>query len=149
MRFVPVSCLNALRREAVAALETLRREPRPREGRRAATRLHPLPERELDFTWNVANQAARAFYERADAKVLEPAAELQPSLTGRVVMTTRHCLRYELGWCQVHANPEPWKDLKEPQGPLFIENGTTRLECRFDCAACRMELTLCEGRDPA
>jgi len=142
-RFVPASILNALRREAAASLEAQRRAPRPREARRSATpQLGLLPTLELDFTWNIANKAARAFYERAGGKILEAAAELQPSLQDRVVMTTRHCLRYELGWCPIHANPEPWQRLKEPQGPLFIENGPTRLECRFDCARCRMELLL-------
>jgi putative protease len=142
-RFVPASCLNALRREAVGVLENLRRAPRAREGRRPAAPRLRLATQGLDFTWNIANKAARAFYEKAGGKVLEPAAELQSSLQGRVVMTTRHCLRYELGWCAVHANPEPWKRLKEPEGPLFLENGTTRLECRFDCSNCRMELMLC------
>ena len=147
-RFLPASCLNALRREAAAALETLRRAPRAREARRAAApRLSPLPAAELDFTWNIANKAARAFYERAQGQVLEPAAELQDSLKGRVVMTTRHCLRYEMGWCQVHANAEPWQRLKEPPGPLFLENGATRLECRFDCQQCRMLLVLCDRRE--
>ena len=143
-RFVPVSRLNALRREAAVALEALRRAPRARPGRPAPQAPRPLPAQELDFTWNVANAKARAFYERAGGKVLEPAAELQESLQDRVVMTTRHCLRFELGWCPVHANPEPWKRLAEPKGPLFLENGPTRLECRFDCARCRMELILRE-----
>ena len=144
-RFVPVSALNALRRDAAAALEAKRRAPRTREGRRArAPKLNPLPVRGLDFTWNIANRGARAFYERAGAEVLEPAAELQASLDGRVVMTTRHCVKYEMGWCHVHANPEPWVRVPEPQGPVFLENGPTRLECRFDCARCRMELVLCE-----
>jgi putative protease len=148
VRFVPASCLNALRREAAAALEALRRAPRARPTRRAAAAERaPLPAQDLDFTWNIANQAARDFYERAGGKVQEPAAELQESLRGRVVMTTRHCLRYELGWCQVHANAEPWQHLKEPAGPLFLENGATRLECRFDCRQCRMLLVLCERRE--
>jgi len=145
-RFVPVSRLNALRREATAALEELRRAPRPRQAPRPASAPAPLPATDLDFTWNVANRAARAFYERAGGRVLEPAAELQSDLRGRVVMTTRHCLRYELGWCAIHPNAEPWKEMAEPEGPLFLENGPTRLECRFDCARCRMELIL---RDPA
>jgi putative protease len=141
-RFVPASCLNALRREAVGVLETLRRAPRAREGRRPAAPKLRILSQDLDFTWNISNKAARAFYEKAEGKVLEPAAELQTNLQGRVVMTTRHCIRYELGWCPVHANPEPWKRLQEPDGPLFLENGTTRLECRFDCGRCRMELLL-------
>ena len=144
-RFVPVSLLNALRREAAAALEALRRAPRARDTRRPASGPRPLPAKNLDYSWNIANRLARGFYERAGGQVLEPAAELQDSLQGRVVMTTRHCLKYELGWCAVHANPQPWHRLQEPQGPLFLENGPTRLECRFDCARCRMELVL-QGR---
>ena len=141
-RFVPVSRLNALRREAAAELEARRRALRPAQAPRPAVPLRPLPAAELDFTWNVANRAARAFYQRAGGKVLEPAAELQASLRDRVVMITRHCLRYELGWCPQHPNPEPWQAPAEPGGPLFLENGPTRLECRFDCARCRMELVL-------
>jgi putative protease len=149
-RFVPASCLNGLRREAAAALEERRRAPRPREGRRPpSAQAGPLPAAELDLTWNIANQAARAFYEGAGATILEPAAELQSNLQGRVLMTTRHCLRFELGWCPAHPNPEPWARLREPQGPLFLENGATRLECRFDCGRCRMELLLCPRREPA
>ncbi|WP_026939242.1 peptidase U32 family protein [Holophaga foetida] len=144
--FVPVARLNALRREAAATLEAMRSAPRPREKRRSAsTPMQPLPASELDFTWNVANQAARAFYERAGGRIQERAAELQASLTGRVVMTTRHCLRFEMGWCPVHPNPEPWKRMPEPKGPIFLENGPTSLECRFDCARCRMELVLRAG----
>lgn len=142
-RFVPVSLLNALRREAAEALEALRHAPRTREPRRPrAAKLAPLPTRTLDFTWNIANRAARSFYEMAGATASEPAAELQPSLEGRVVMVTRHCLRYELGWCHLHENPTPWACQEEPAGPLFLENGPTRLACRFDCARCRMELIL-------
>ena len=86
-RFVPKSCLNTLRREAA---EILCRIPRQRALCRAPSlQLRSLPTRELDYTWNVANQAARAFYARAGAEVLEPAAEAQTDLRGRVVMTTR------------------------------------------------------------
>lgn len=142
-RFVPVSRLNALRRQAAGILEEQRRAPRARPGRRVPVPdIQPPPAVELDFTWNVANRLARAFYERAGSQVLEPAAELLPGLPGRVVMTTRHCIRYELGWCRAHPNPEPWLPLSEPEGALFLENGPSRLECRFDCARCRMELVL-------
>lgn len=140
-RFIPVSVLNGLRREATALLETRRRDPRPREGRRKASpQLALLKARELDFTWNISNHAARNYYEKLGAHVQEPAAELQEDLIGKVVMTTRHCVKFELGWCPVHPNPEPWRRLNPPQGALFLENGNTRLECRFDCQRCRMEL---------
>ena len=72
---------------------------------------------------------------------------MQTNLDGRVMMTTRHCLKFEMGWCNVHKNPTPWIQMPEPAGPLFIENGPTRLECRFDCANCRMELLLCGPKE--
>lgn len=143
LRFVPLNALNTLRREAAEALEALRRAPRERPSR-PTSRSSPqtLPTCDLDYTWNVANRAARAFYERLGARVLEPAAECQASLLDRVVMTTRHCLAFELGWCGRHPNPRPWRSLPRPDGPLFLENGATRLECTFDCAQCRMRLVL-------
>jgi len=142
-RFVPSSALNAGGGGGGGERGACGRAPRPGEaGRSPAPRLRLLPTLDLDFTWNIANKASRAFYRRAGAKALEPAAELQSDLQNRVVMTTRHCLRYELGWCKLHLNPEPWKRLPEPPGALFLENGATRLECHFDCARCRMELVL-------
>jgi putative protease len=141
-RFVPVSRLNALRREAASALEAGRREARPRPPRPERRTPTPALRTDLDFTWNVANRAVRTFYERAGAQVLETAAETGTDLHDRTVMTTRHCVRYELGWCPVHPNPDPWRKLPEPAGTLFLQNGSTRLECHFDCARCRMELVL-------
>jgi putative protease len=142
-RFVPLSRLNTLRRDATASLLAARQAPRKATARRTnATPRAKLTTSRLDFTWNVANRAARAFYERAGAESIEPAAELQGDLRDRVVMTTRHCLRYELGWCPAHPNPEPWRRRPAPSGSLFLENGSTRLECRFDCTRCRMELVL-------
>lgn len=141
--FAPLSLLNALRREAAARLEAARRAPRTRAADSAP--LGPpraLPEQDLDLRWNVANRLARTFYARHGARTLEPAAELRDSLAGEVLMTTRHCLRYELGWCPEHPLDRPWVRLSEPVGPLFLQNGDTRLRCRFDCGHCRMELLL-------
>lgn len=140
-RFVPVSVANALRREAAEDLRARRMLPRPKPGP-APVVPAGLEGRCLDFTWNVANAAARTLYTRAGAEVREPAAECGVDLKGRVVMRTRHCLRYELGWCAAHPNPRPLAALREPSGPLFLVNGATRLRCVFDCAACRMQLVL-------
>ncbi len=118
-RFVPVSRLNALRREAAAALEALRRAPRDRPGRPAATRRGPCPTRSWISPGTSPTGPPGPSTSGPGAKVLEPAAELQEDLLGRVVMTTRHCLRFELGWCPVHANPEPWKRLAGAAGPAL------------------------------
>lgn len=144
LRFIPISRLNALRREALEALESQRRAVRQQSG----IALFKTPggkatwgsEQSLDYRWNIANALSRRFYERHGARVLESAAELLPDMRGRVVMAARHCLRFEMGWCALHPNPKPWKTMPEPSGDLYLENGPTRLRCLFDCANCRMHL---------
>lgn len=143
LRFVPVSQLNALRREAVQTLEEKRRDLILREPRRnRQPNPAPLPAFELDFEWNIANKIARNFYEIHGGKVIEDAAEHQKDMRGRIVMTTRHCLRYELGWCPAHPNLKPWLNVLEPKGEIFLEKTGTKLKCIFDCKSCRMKLQL-------
>ena len=91
----------------------------------------------MDYRGNVLNRQAEQFYRRHGVQDIEPAAESGLDLHGRLVMTTKMCLRYELGAC-----------LKEDKrinlcAPLtLIDEEGNRLELRFDCAACQMEVVL-------
>ncbi len=141
--FVPVSRLNALRRAAVAALVENRLQSHPREHRRAvASTPVPLPVVRLDHTWNIANALAQRFYEKHGGVVCEQALEVTHNYVGKMMMTTRLCLRFELGVCPRHENPEPWLRLSDPGEPLTLKNGPHRLRCEFDCVRCRMLLVL-------
>ena len=76
--FVPASVVNMMRREAVDALTKMREEARVRPGRAPVDDEAPYPDRILGFAANVANDAAREFYERHGARVTAPATASAP-----------------------------------------------------------------------
>jgi putative protease len=52
-------------------------------------------------------------------------------------MTTRYCLKYQLGFCPKAESRAQYSE------PLFlIDEEGHRLELRFDCARCEMEIYL-------
>ncbi len=134
--FLPISTLNALRRGALEALTEARASGRPvRSGGRVVNDA-PYPERELSFTGNVLNRLAEAFYRRHGVTSIEPAAESGIDLRGRRVMTTRYCLRHQLGMC-------PKQDSSQRAGSLYLTDSEGhRLELRFDCGRCEMQVWL-------
>ena len=65
-----------------------------------------------------------------------PAVEVKrPSDAETMVMTTRYCLRRELGRCLLTPKGKEW-----PDGPMYITNGNVRLRVEFDCERCGMNL---------
>ena len=136
--FFPAALLNALRRDALAALAQAREAARPIARGGALRNDVRFPTKSLDFTGNVLNRGAETFYRRHGATVAEPAAESgRVSLQDRTVMTTRYCLRRELGRCG-----------SEPPTPLHLtDDEGNRLELTFDCARCGMTIrVLARGR---
>ena len=139
--FVPASFLNALRREAVAALESARAAAYQRPPR--ATPVEPpaiYPEDTLSYLANVYNHKARDFYARHGVQVIAAAYESHEE-TGEVsLMITKHCVRYSLSLC-----PKQAKGVTGVQGtvraaPLTLINGSEKLTLRFDCKACEMHV---------
>jgi putative protease len=128
--FIPVSVLNDLRREAIAALEN--NVPAPeREEIKLVPNDFPYPDPVLDFRANVFNSKAARFYKRHGVAEIPMAAEGGADLTGKPLMTTRFCIRRRLGLCKKGKDVEPLR-LEDAEGRRF------RLE--FDCQACRMKL---------
>lgn len=136
--FLPVGRINALRRELLAALEEKRVKSYQQESKQHIHTQHPYPEKEIKFTGNVVNSFARKFFERHGSKVIQNGYELIGSTVGDTVMTTKYCLRYELGDCLKDRAP------KEKQLPakLFLENNGKSLALEFDCNRCEMKIKL-------
>jgi len=133
--FLPVSVLNRLRREAVAALVRVRAENRPVKRGGALRNSVPFPERRLRFADNVLNRTAAAFYRRHGVETIEPAAESGISMNGRKVMTARYCIMFELGMCRTAGGR------KDVGAPLhLVDQEGRRFRLHFDCAACHMEV---------
>ena len=139
--FVPPSQLNALRREAVAALEAARavgleRLPRAKPVEPPA----PYPEDTLSYLANVFNDKARQFYAKHGVKVIAAAYEAHEEEGEVSLMITKHCVRFSLSLC-----PKQAKGVTGVQGtiraePLQLINGKEKLTLRFDCKPCEMHV---------
>ena len=139
--FLPASQLNALRRLAAELLMQKRVSCRvPCSEKAVSASLKAMPETHLGHEWNVSNSLARAFYVRHGASSIEDAFELSSPSLNTALMTTRLCLRFELGWCQKHKNNAPIAKAADPKGALFLENGPISLKCEFDCERCVMKI---------
>lgn len=132
--FLPVSAINALRREATEQLEAARlaNHPRPPRAAPAASPV-PYPQEELTYLGNVFNAKARQFYERHGVKLIADAYEANQEKGMVSLMITRHCLRYSFNLC-----PKEMKHLKPD--PMTLVNGNEKLILKFDCKACEMHV---------
>ena len=128
--FVPVSLLNSLRRGALEELARVRAANRPVRTGGAIRNDAPFPATRLTFEGNVLNKSAEAFYRRHGVVEIEPAAESGLDMRGRRVMTTRYCVRRQIGKC---GRGDPL---------TLIDAEGRRLELRFDCERCAMEVWL-------
>ena len=93
----------------------------------------------LDSRDNVANPLARKFYEEHGVTEMATAYEVKRPAGESVVMTTRYCLRRELGCCLKDRSVSPERRNRYA-GPLTITTGPNRFRLDFDCANCEMNL---------
>jgi hypothetical protein len=126
------SQVNGLRRALAENLAAARAQARPTPRKTIVPNDTPFPEAKLDYRDNVLNGKAMAFYRRHGVVDIEPAAESGLAMKGRVVMTTRYCLKYELGLCP----REPRKDVTKESAPLavgrsFVAKTAAPLPSRF------------------
>ncbi|MCX7848284.1 MAG: U32 family peptidase [bacterium] len=132
-----VAELNRLRREALQRLATQRAIERPRMVRRAGGKRSTFPERRLDYTGNVLNQRAAAFYRRHGVEAIEIGGDARETLKNEVVMRTRYCPLRERGMCVRN------REEKNVRAPLFlVDDEGIRLELRCNKGACCMEYIL-------
>ncbi|MBT9568379.1 MAG: DUF3656 domain-containing protein, partial [Thiobacillus sp.] len=139
--FVPASFVNALRRDAVAALEAQRAAAYSRPAR--AQPVEPpatYPEDTLSYLANVYNYKARDFYAKHGVQVIAAAYESHEEAGEVSLMITKHCVRYSLSLC-----PKQAKGVTGVQGtvraaPLTLINGSEKLTLRFDCKPCEMHV---------
>ncbi|PKO68318.1 MAG: collagenase-like protease [Betaproteobacteria bacterium HGW-Betaproteobacteria-16] len=140
-RFVPASQLNALRREAIEALEAARAQAWQRLPRGVpADPPAPYPEDALSYLANVFNQKARDFYTKHGVKVIAAAYESHEEEGEVSLMITKHCVRFSLSLC-----PKQAKGVTGVQGtvraePMQLINGKEKLTLRFDCKPCEMHV---------
>ena len=136
--FLPAGTLNQLRREAVEQLVALRiAHHRPADCPHSDSGV-PYPTPTLDYRANVINDKAEAFYKHHGVKEIERGLEQTEDYDNKALMTTKYCLRYELGCClQGKNSSKPQLDIK-PTATLLLRNNDRRFRLQFDCRNCQM-----------
>lgn len=136
--FLPAGTLNQLRREAVEQLVALRiAHHRPTDCPRSDSGA-PYPTPTLDYRANIINDKAEAFYKHHSVKEIERGLEQTEDYDGKALMTTKYCLRYELGCCLQGKNSgKSQLDIK-PTATLLLRNNDRRFRLDFDCRQCLM-----------
>lgn len=129
--FIPVSKLNEIRRDAVFMLQQLSVK-NYRYQRRNTDMTHSCyPFKKLDYSYNVSNKKAKAFYEKCGCSVIEFSPECN-SKQDIVLMKTKHCLRDFAGICLKKTNDKRKLFLTDEYGKKY--------KLSFDCKKCIMKI---------
>ena len=136
--FIPASQLTALRRRLIEALDRSNLSTYRFDLRRSEEKVN-YPSSVLDARDNVANSLARRFYAEHGVKVFADAIELNRPKGETEVMTTRYCIRRELGCCLCDRNVDAKKRVRF-DGPLTISTGPHTFRLEFDCKTCNMHV---------
>ncbi len=135
--FLPISKVNEVRRVVLEQLIDIRVKEYHREEFQIQKTDHPYPVPQLDFTYNVSNQMARAFYKRHGVTEIEKAFELQWDPGKSRVMVTKYCVKYELGKCARFQRDTMGEKVVEP---LTLTHGDNAYKLKFNCKPCEMEI---------
>lgn len=132
--FIPVSSLNQWRRETLTKLFEERIKNYPRKLVEHTGKIPGFYVKHIDSSYNVSNKYAEKFYDEAGAEVVEKAFETLDKEKIKILMTTKHCLKFHLGACQKFGGA---KNLKEP---LFLVLNGNKFRLDFDCCKCEMNI---------
>ncbi|MGS0676401.1 peptidase U32 family protein [Shewanella sp. 125m-1] len=129
--FIPTSILNGLRRDTVAALELTRVNDyqRPKAWKYNQDAVYPV--KHLSYLGNVANEQAKAFYQRHGVIEIQDTYEKNGISEDVPLMVTKHCLRFNFNLC-----PKEVPGIKAD--PMVLEIGKDVLKLVFDCPKCEM-----------
>lgn len=135
--FLPLSELNGLRRGVLEQLTLVRAQRRPVRRGGALRNVVAYPENTLTYLGNVLNEKAAAFYRRHGVTRIDPAAETGIDLHGQKVMTTKYCLKHQLGLCPRQGRGSA-ASYAEPF--YLVDEDGRRLRLQFNCGPCEMEV---------
>ncbi len=131
--FIPVSKINEIRRTLLTDLEELIGKNYQREEVPFAKTTEKYPETEIDYQGNISNDLSKQFFERHGSKLKRWSPEKWGYKGDEALMTTKYCLKYNMGWCKVHQNPTG--DIPKE---LYISHQNQKFKLEFDCKKCVM-----------
>lgn len=134
--FLPAATLNELRRQTITLLETERIAQALPHSTAIQPNDTPYFESSVDYRANIINHKCEDFYRRHGISQLEHGLEETHHYDDKVLMTTKYCLRYELGQCLLHKNNKGLSP--DYTGELYLRNNRNWFHLCFDCKNCQM-----------
>lgn len=134
--FIRVKDLNQMRRDLVCDLEELKKNsikyevPKRLSEKRQESENILYPEENLDFSANISNQMAKAFYEKHGVKSFDTAFETSRNQNVSFLMHSRHCVLKDAGLCRRNNS----------EGRFVIKGRNHSFEIFTDCKRCEMYL---------
>ncbi len=142
----PSSIFNELRRNACVrhGEERLGKYP-PQRAHRTVNAV-PWPYATVGYADNITNDRAAAFYRQHGVRNLKPARIRARDVEGCALMTTKYCIKAQLGMCPHAKN----RHATTPEEPLTLTDKTGTYVLGFDCRTCEMTVARKgPGRKPA
>ncbi|MDE7412997.1 MAG: U32 family peptidase [Muribaculaceae bacterium] len=139
--FIPASVLTSLRRELLSLLDKCNESTYLYQYRKGEDKNVKYLSEKLESSDNVSNRLAREFYHEHGIKEIEDALEVNKKRMCEKdvrVMTTRYCLRRELGCCK--KNPSDKRMNGKMKEPLTLTTGRHSFRLEFDCKNCEMHV---------
>lgn len=132
--FIPIGEVNEFRRQIVEThiKERVASHPFQRIPFSPNNILHP--ESSATYKANISNRLAKQFYKRHGVTQSDDAFELLHDYSGKVVMTTRYCMLFEIGLCKKLVQDKP----KE----YYLLDNNNRYALQFNCDRCEMNIVL-------
>ncbi len=133
--FFQSSVLNGMRRDLFELITEIRMEKSPSQVFNEPNS-YPYPSKEVGYEGNISNRLALQFYKRHG--VLNPAMAFEKISDhhGKTVMTTKHCLKFQLGFCPKFGGKKP----EHFNEPFSLNDGKNELMLDFDCRLCVMKV---------
>ncbi|PKP32683.1 MAG: collagenase-like protease [Bacteroidetes bacterium HGW-Bacteroidetes-17] len=135
--FIRISELNEIRRTLFEKHEKLRILTFARNNSKAERKSPKFSHTKVGFSENISNQKAILFYKEHGVENLEEALEISTVKEDQLLMTTRYCIKHELGFCEKLQLAK--KTLPEP---LYLEDQNRKYLLTFDCKHCLMQVRL-------
>jgi collagenase-like PrtC family protease len=133
--FFQASALNAMRRDLLDRI-TEARKKKIKNNLVIQPNSYPYPVKEIGYEGNISNQLARQFYQRHGVENPDQAFEKQADIQGKTVMTTKHCLKFQMGFCPKYGGKKPLNFSE----PFSLNDGVHELRLDFDCLQCVMKV---------
>lgn len=139
--FIPTFIINDMRRNVLEKLIVQRLANAVPLPHITTSNDVPYIKDQIDYKENVINRYSEQFYTRHGATTTEYGLERTKNYTDKALMTTKYCIRYEIGQClKRHEVSELYK------GNLYIKNNKNIYRLQFNCNECEMQIFLSDKK---